>query len=373
MSTFLIDEIKTDALCEKCRTDDIRKVSGVFAEDALCELCDAGMMYESACERGTVKSITDLAMIQPPRPFIRGTLMQNEVSVLVGAPGSWKSFLALDWALTIATPDKSVWLGRKVVEHAPVLYVTNEGASGLYKRVKAWGSAWKMELPTGFNVFIPEEPLWSIEQSKPVLTEVIAIARSLGAKLIVFDTLSSLFGGIGENGSEDISIITNRLAAIRNNYGIASLIVHHTPKSNPEDARGSGALKGNTDLMVTMVRNGSVATIKTAKVKDHADWRMNVTTTQVEVGKDVDGEVMTSLILGVARDTDEDKSLREKVLGSIPESPESVTTKQVMDALGLGAGGRTQVARAIKGLCENGEVNENGKAGRSPLYQRVTK
>jgi hypothetical protein len=279
----------------------------------------------------------------------------------------------LDWALTIASERKNVWLGRKVVEHAPVLYVTNEGASGLYKRVKAWGVGWKTDLPTGFNVLIPDEPLWSIKESEPVLTEVIAVARSLGAKLIVFDTLSSLFGGIGENGSEDISIITNRLAAIRNNYGIASLVVHHTPKSNPEDARGSGAIKGNTDLMVTMVRNGSSATIKTAKVKDHADWRMKVTTTQIEVGKDIDGEVMTSLVLGVARDTDEDKSLRERVLGAIPENPESVTTKQVMDALGLGAEGRTQVARAIKELCGRGEVDENGKAGRSPLYQRVIK
>lgn len=371
MTTLMLDDIKTDTLCEGCRSEEIRTDGDTLAPDGLCDLCATHAIYVAARERGSVKSIADLALIPPPRPFIRGTLMQKEVSVLVGAPGSWKSFLALDWALTIASDTKNVWLGRKVVEHAPVLYVTNEGASGLYKRVKAWGIAWRTDLPQDFAVLIPDEPLWSIEQSKPVLTEVIAVARSMGAKLVVFDTLSSLFGGIGENGAEDVSIVTNRLAAIRNNYGIASLVLHHSPKANPEDARGSGAIKGNTDLMVTMVRNGSNAVVKTAKVKDHADWAMRVTTTLIEVGEDEEGEVLTSLVLAVARDTDEDKPLKTRVLDAIPESPESVTTAQVLAALGLGEGERTQVARAIKRLCEVGAVAESGKSGRSPLYQRA--
>jgi hypothetical protein len=69
---------------------------------------------------------------QFPRPawLIEPELMRGTLSVLVGEPGSGKTFLALHNAL-------------KVAEKETVVFVAGEGAGGLDRRIKAWRKQYK--------------------------------------------------------------------------------------------------------------------------------------------------------------------------------------------------------------------------------------
>lgn len=59
------------------------------------------------------------------RWLIRGKLPEAGLGMIYGASGSYKSFFALDMALTLS-------------QHKSVVYVVAEGETGMKKRVLAW-------------------------------------------------------------------------------------------------------------------------------------------------------------------------------------------------------------------------------------------
>jgi len=66
---------------------------------------------------------------------IKGLLPEQSFVSMYGPSGSFKSFLALDWACHIASGID--WDGHKVKQGA-VLYVAGEGGFGVTKRIRAW-------------------------------------------------------------------------------------------------------------------------------------------------------------------------------------------------------------------------------------------
>ena len=55
-------------------------------------------------------SLNDLLNMPPPKWLVEGMFEANSLVMVAGAPGSLKSFLALDWILSMATGRK--WHGR---------------------------------------------------------------------------------------------------------------------------------------------------------------------------------------------------------------------------------------------------------------------
>ena len=94
-------------------------------------------------------TIEDLKSLPKPEWRVEGLLPESGLVELYGPPGVGKSFLALDWALSIAagTP----WQERKVRE-GDVIFVCAEGSSGLLKRVIAWCKQHLQEEPSRFWV-----------------------------------------------------------------------------------------------------------------------------------------------------------------------------------------------------------------------------
>ena len=77
----------------------------------------------------------DLERLPDAEWLIDGILEKGVVAFLVGFTGTIKSFLAMDWGMSVAT-GKS-WLG-KMAEPAPVIYIAAEGGRGYKKRSRAW-------------------------------------------------------------------------------------------------------------------------------------------------------------------------------------------------------------------------------------------
>src|SRR5690606_13592331 len=100
--------------------------------------------------------------------------------------GSGKTFLAVSWALSIATGS---WWERHEVQSVPVLYVAAEGVRMIHQRIEAWSTHHNVRSfdqhapvhwhPGAVNLFDSAEA--------DALTDV---ANELGVGLVVIDTLA---------------------------------------------------------------------------------------------------------------------------------------------------------------------------------------
>ena len=138
----------------------------------------------------------DLGSLPHPEPLIAGVLNRHTYAVLRGRDATFKTFLMLDWALSLACGRP--WLGR-VVQQAPVLYVAGEGAYGLRKRVEAWQESAGVAVPPGMFTVLPRAGDLYAAHELDALLEVWSERR---AGLVVLDTLRRMSGRADGNGSD---------------------------------------------------------------------------------------------------------------------------------------------------------------------------
>jgi len=189
-----------------------------------------------------------------PEPLIEGFIQEQEAVCLYGVPNGGKSFLALDWALCVATGKP--WLDTYAVKQGPVIYMAGEGAPSLQRRVQAWCDYHKIHEINGAYFQLRPLPL----RDEDVITEIQATLETfaepirgegdeaaMSTRLIVVDTLSQFFGGGDENGP-DMALFVNNLRRLSHDADTAVLIVHHSNKGGIQE-RGHTALRGNLDVM----------------------------------------------------------------------------------------------------------------------------
>lgn len=85
---------------------------------------------------GTLLDSSELGSLPPVEPLIDDVVSLRASVVMVGPSRVGKTFCALGLAASVATG--TPWLGDKVLQVSPVLYVVGEGASGLGDRLASW-------------------------------------------------------------------------------------------------------------------------------------------------------------------------------------------------------------------------------------------
>jgi hypothetical protein len=227
---------------------------------------------------------------RPPQPYlIKGLLNLNSESWLIGAPGSRKSFVALDMAGHVA--QGLPWQGLKV-RQGPVVLIVAEGAGGIGGRMKAW----ELEHgPMGDQVYSLLRPVQSGNaQAWAVLVEA---CRRLKPALVVLDTQARITVGLEENNATDMGIFINAMSALREATGACVLAIHHTGRSGG-DARGSSALDGaqDSELKVVAASEPLRGELRVEKQKDLVEREPVKLAFKLHfVGVDEDGDKVTSL------------------------------------------------------------------------------
>lgn len=186
----------------------------------------------------------DLGSLPDPEPLLGGVLDIGDVGVVTGPAGSGASFLALDWACSIASGTR--WLGKHDADASSVLYV----GANLSTRLRV--SAWQKEHPaadlTGHLALIPEP----VQLSDPEqVSDLCAEVRARQARLVVIDPLARCMVGLDENSALDMGIAIDAFYHIRDAaapYGTAFLVLHHTGWGNKTRTRGSAALMDAVDV-----------------------------------------------------------------------------------------------------------------------------
>ncbi len=200
----------------------------------------------------------------PPVEFlVDGLLTDTGFAMMYGAPGTGKSFLAIDIALSVAHGRE--WQGQDV-KQGRVLYIAGEGIGGFSKRWAAWEKYHGVKdepdmylLPTAVNFREPED-----------IARLVATIEGIGQRfsLVIVDTVARAIAGAEENSSTDMGLFVAACDEIKALTGGALLAVHHAGKDANRGARGSTALLGAVDTSLMVGKLDDTMTLATQKQKD---------------------------------------------------------------------------------------------------------
>jgi hypothetical protein len=215
------------------------------------DLSERGPTRASSLQQLVVRDDTQIEHLPPVTWLADQVIPQGALAALYGPPGSGKSFVALDLALSIAAGAHGnlTWLGRNIAAGG-ALYLAAEGLGGLGQRVRAWKEARGLggqTLGVGFVTSAVNllEPSAAARIAKVVETSS-AVASPV--QLIVIDTLArSMIGD--ENDTGDMSRLIATIDTVRAATNATVLLVHHTRKDS-ELERGSSALRGGVDTLI---------------------------------------------------------------------------------------------------------------------------
>lgn len=199
--------------------------------------------------------LDELANIPPPS-YILPRRVPEGLTLLVGPAKTGKTFLAIDWAATIAA-----LVG-------PVLYFTGEGRKGLARRVLAWSRAHPYANLSGLRVVQTAPQILDPAQ----VQALYATVRRHRPRLVVVDTLSRATVGADENDATAWTRAIQVTDHLRDAYDASTLLVHHTNASGTRP-RGHTSLDGAVDAMWQTEEDGEVhgvVHVKCAAMKDDA-------------------------------------------------------------------------------------------------------
>lgn len=208
----------------------------------------------------------------PPITWLIGNILEaGGLTILGGAPGSAKTFLAMDWAMSLAA-GLSDWHGMEMDgEPKKVFYIMAEGFGGAERRVAGW-----LDAHPGAD--LGSEVLWvqgSISLvpkgdtgTNPDIQALEEQIQNHRPHLIVFDTFARVTPGVEENSAGQIGNIISKLQFWQQEYGVAVLFLHHSTKEGQSWTRGSGALAGAADVVMGLEKDDHGRITLTWKRKD---------------------------------------------------------------------------------------------------------
>lgn len=198
--------------------------------------------------RARLYSRSRLNDIPPPVPLIDGVLDVATIAFLSGRFASYKTFVSVSWACSIATGVD--WFGRKVTNPGTVLYIAGEGCNGLLGRIEAWEEAHNdgRQVPDDrLHIYDGRINLGDREPGGDV-GFLTALIREIRPVLVVIDTLHKCAPGMDENSSKDMSLILDVAAELRETFGITVLFNHHTGHAGTH-SRGSSSIEDDADTV----------------------------------------------------------------------------------------------------------------------------
>lgn len=190
-------------------------------------------------------TVPELLALPPVKWLIEPLIPEEGFVGLYGAPGSGKSFVALDWALCIA--EGRNWLGRFLTKQAPVIYIAAEGGRGMQQRVRAWMEhyGYKHDIP---GLYFLLHPLYIREEGTIEAFLDMLEDADIWPGLVILDTLSRSFGGGEENASADMGSFVDSVTRLAAGRHMASLVIHHKNAQGSRE-RGNTAFRGAADAM----------------------------------------------------------------------------------------------------------------------------
>lgn len=201
-------------------------------------------------------TLVDAYKERPPTQYIlNGVFKIPSLNIIYSAPGDLKTMLMLDLCGCVVAgvdwlppaPWQPTAQSIKIIQ-SPVLWLDfDNGDEEMLSRIDAIGKTLHLPEDAPFYYYIMPQP-WLNAGNIGHVAQVAARALKFGAKLIVIDNLGSVSGGIDENSSQMIQVMSN-LRQLSQLSGAAVIIIHHQRKGNGiKGGRAGDALRGHSGI-----------------------------------------------------------------------------------------------------------------------------
>lgn len=264
------DELRTVA---EHAYDYAQNGAGVWAVPTFAEAFGKTEAFREAMKTSTtksrfaVRSIADMRDRKPPKWLIPELIPEKEIVLWLGPTQSYKSFLALEIALSIAAGCQTF---GKPTTAGLTLYGALEGLPGIeLGRRLAWQQAHGKsdeDMANFHTIVIPRLGFpGDVEEFGDEIAKWLA-GRPLS--LLIIDTLGKTMGNLDENSASDARQFGLFCESLRDHFGCAILAIHHTGKDAGRGARGSSAFQADFDTVITVERVEDRVEVWVKKHKD---------------------------------------------------------------------------------------------------------
>lgn len=194
--------------------------------------------------------------------LVDGLVPENALTLISGAPGSFKTWITLEIAKNVAKGTKLFDTFNTV--QGGVLYVDEEnGEYTMQQRVKLLG------IDESYPFYTLS--LAGFTANEDYVDLLIKTAKERECKLVIFDPLVSIHNR-DENNSGEMRKVFNHLKTIAKS-GLTVICIHHNRKdgflaNNPaQSVRGSSDIVAAVDSCLSVDRKGTVINIKQPKLR----------------------------------------------------------------------------------------------------------
>lgn len=264
----------------------------------LAEQAIAAVRAQEPAARFRVVSAAEFAATPSARWRVKGVLPESGLAMVYGAPGSGKSFFALDLCALIARGQ--AWRGRRTTQ-GRVAYVAAEGCAGFAVRMRAYLKANGLDRLDGLGVIGETPNFFTSSGDHHALAEAVQVWG--GADVIVVDTLAASSSGADENTAKELGAVLGKLGKLQAATGALVILIHHSGKDESKGARGWSGLKAAVDTEIEVSRPNDEEPGRVARVTKQKDGESGAVfpfrLERVELGVDADGEPITSCVVEV--------------------------------------------------------------------------
>lgn len=217
-----------------------------------------------------------------PEWMVPDLLQCSTYAILVGKPGSFKTFIALDIGLSVALGDGGparMW--PSIPKPGAVVFAAGEGGAGLKLRRRAWEALHNDGKPVRNFIRVTNVPQISNEADAQAFIAVAMAANPAGYRLAVIDTAMRAMQGQNSNSQEAASALTKLVTMISealapDDYGCTVLVLHHPGQGAEAASRpaGSFVFVGDPDTLLLASRDDKSmrVTLAMTKQKDAPEW-----------------------------------------------------------------------------------------------------
>jgi AAA domain len=249
--------------------------------------------------------------------LIKGILARGETSAWIAPPGAMKSALLAEAAICVGAGLN--WHGYRNKGAAGVVYFAIERSDLVKRRLRAHRRLLGLD---GTPIAVSSE---TIDLVKPGafarVIETIKDAKAiLGTDigLVIIDTHAKLLaaGGLDENSAQHQGMVFANVQRVKNATGVHVALIGHTGKDETRGARGSNALLGDVDLMVT-ISGEEIKTATVTKANDAPEGPLFSFKSEThDFGKDEDGDAITVNIVSSEEVSAQSAKTREPKLSA---------------------------------------------------------
>lgn len=306
-------------------------------------------------------SLSELIATEFPAPlWLVDKLIPNEaLTIISGAPASYKTFITIEIALKVAGGEKV--FGHFPATQCPVLIIDEENNPRILKertRLLSTNSSLPIYFASKGNFLLNEESVKNL----------IEHAKKKEVGLVIIDSLICIHDS-DENSASGMRTVMKLLKEITKN-GIATVVIHHHRKRKErgdakQDIRGSSDILAQVDCHLAVERKNQSVIIHQSKLREAKEMEPIT----VKFNSDASGasfEYMGTTKQGQNKRSDLKNAIK-KALEASDTSPNRTALWKLLQQAGV-AGGEATFKTALKEMTETKELFTIKGTKNSTLY-----